>query len=89
MNPIEHVWDALGRRVAGCQLPLTNSPRTGKNSSGRSLPVPTDDVVSRVFIEYSALEQVVTIHPGMTADCSGLVSSHGKPVVTQKVMSGS
>ncbi|GFT56202.1 transposable element Tcb2 transposase [Trichonephila clavipes] len=21
MNPIEHVWDALGRRVAGRQLP--------------------------------------------------------------------
>ncbi|GFU11883.1 hypothetical protein TNCV_1163301 [Trichonephila clavipes] len=21
MNPIEHVWDALGRRVAGCQPP--------------------------------------------------------------------
>ncbi|GFV86326.1 transposable element Tcb2 transposase [Trichonephila clavipes] len=25
MNPIEHVWDALGRRVAGHQRPLTNS----------------------------------------------------------------
>ncbi|GFV58207.1 transposable element Tcb2 transposase [Trichonephila clavipes] len=34
MNPIEHVWDALGRRVAGCQPP-PNSPRTGKSSSGR------------------------------------------------------
>ncbi|GFS96114.1 transposable element Tcb2 transposase [Trichonephila clavipes] len=22
MNPTEHVWDALGRRIAGCQLPL-------------------------------------------------------------------
>ncbi|GFS93098.1 transposable element Tcb2 transposase [Trichonephila clavipes] len=35
MNPIEHVWDALGRRVAGRQPPPTNSPRTGKSSSGR------------------------------------------------------
>ncbi|GFT16732.1 transposable element Tcb2 transposase [Trichonephila clavipes] len=33
MNPIEHVWDALGRRVAGRHPP--NSPRTGKSSSGR------------------------------------------------------
>ncbi|GFT64011.1 transposable element Tcb2 transposase [Trichonephila clavipes] len=33
MKPIEHVWDALGRRVAG--RPPPNSPRTGKNSSGR------------------------------------------------------
>ncbi|GFX46852.1 transposable element Tcb2 transposase [Trichonephila clavipes] len=33
MNPIEHVWDALGRRVSLCTP--TNSPRTGKSSSGR------------------------------------------------------
>ncbi|GFW56879.1 transposable element Tcb2 transposase [Trichonephila clavipes] len=35
MNVIEHVWDALGKR--GCWLPTTptNSPRTGKSSSGR------------------------------------------------------
>ncbi|GFV56579.1 transposable element Tcb1 transposase [Trichonephila clavipes] len=30
-NPIEHVWVALGRRVAG----PPNSPTTGKRSSGR------------------------------------------------------
>ncbi|GFT09133.1 transposable element Tcb2 transposase [Trichonephila clavipes] len=35
MNPIEHVWDALGRRVAGRQPPPKNSPRTGKSYSGR------------------------------------------------------
>ncbi|GFT81956.1 hypothetical protein TNCV_3909241 [Trichonephila clavipes] len=36
MNPIDNVWDALGRRVAGRQPPPTNSPRTGKSSSGRN-----------------------------------------------------
>ncbi|GFW45147.1 transposable element Tcb2 transposase [Trichonephila clavipes] len=35
MNPIEHVWDALGRPVAGHQPPPTNSSRTGKSSSER------------------------------------------------------
>ncbi|GFW75091.1 transposable element Tcb2 transposase [Trichonephila clavipes] len=35
MNPIEHVWDALGRQIAGRQPPPTNSPRTGKSYSGR------------------------------------------------------
>ncbi|GFY19810.1 transposable element Tcb2 transposase [Trichonephila clavipes] len=34
MNPIEHVWDALGRRVAGRQPP-PQTPRTEKSSSGR------------------------------------------------------
>ncbi|GFW98889.1 transposable element Tcb2 transposase [Trichonephila clavipes] len=33
-NPIEHVWDALRRRVADLQPP-TNSPRNGKCSCGR------------------------------------------------------
>ncbi|GFW24085.1 transposable element Tcb1 transposase [Trichonephila clavipes] len=32
MNPIEHVWDVLGRRVAGRQPPPQG---TGKSSSGR------------------------------------------------------
>ncbi|GFW04777.1 transposable element Tcb2 transposase [Trichonephila clavipes] len=35
MNPIEHVWDALGRRVAGRQPPPQTLQRTGKSSSGR------------------------------------------------------
>ncbi|GFY05715.1 hypothetical protein TNCV_4403821 [Trichonephila clavipes] len=39
-----------------------------------SLPVPTEDV-SRVFNESSALEQVVVIHPGMTVEWAGFVSS--------------
>ncbi|GFW07074.1 transposable element Tcb1 transposase [Trichonephila clavipes] len=34
VNPIEHVWDVLGRQVAG-QQPPTNSPRAGKDPSGR------------------------------------------------------
>ncbi|GFW81476.1 transposable element Tcb2 transposase [Trichonephila clavipes] len=35
MNPLEHVWDALGRRVAGRQPPPQTLPRTEKSSSGR------------------------------------------------------
>ncbi|GFV72468.1 hypothetical protein TNCV_1069001 [Trichonephila clavipes] len=45
-----------------------------------SLPVPTDDVTSRVFIQSSALERVVAIHPDMTTKWAGLVSSHNKSV---------
>ncbi|GFV20687.1 transposable element Tcb2 transposase [Trichonephila clavipes] len=44
MNPIEHVWDALGRRVAGHQLPPQTLQRTGKSSSGRVVQnIPTRD----------------------------------------------
>ncbi|GFW38107.1 hypothetical protein TNCV_835461 [Trichonephila clavipes] len=52
--------------------------------------VPTNDVVSWVFVESSALEQVVAIHSGMAAEWAGLVSSQAKPVevYSQKVMSG-
>ncbi|GFT01033.1 transposable element Tcb2 transposase [Trichonephila clavipes] len=35
INPIEHVWDTLGRRVFWPPTTPTNSPRTGKSSSGR------------------------------------------------------
>ncbi|GFS95261.1 hypothetical protein TNCV_2630891 [Trichonephila clavipes] len=42
--------------------------------------IPTDDLVSRGFIESSALEQVITIHPGMATERVGLVSSLTKPV---------
>ncbi|GFU88596.1 uncharacterized protein TNCV_4442731 [Trichonephila clavipes] len=56
-----------------------------------SLPVPTDNAVSRVFIESSILKQVVTIHLGMAmaAELAGLVSSQAKPVevYSQEVMS--
>ncbi|GFV19423.1 transposable element Tc3 transposase [Trichonephila clavipes] len=44
-----------------------------------SLPVPTDEVISWVFIESSALEQVVAIHPGMAAERAGLVISQAMP----------
>ncbi|GFU01777.1 uncharacterized protein TNCV_1522901 [Trichonephila clavipes] len=37
----------------------------------------TDDVVSRVLIESSALEQVIAIHLGMATERAGLVSSIG------------
>ncbi|GFY35272.1 uncharacterized protein TNCV_5046461 [Trichonephila clavipes] len=39
-----------------------------------SLPVLTDDVISQVFIESSALEQVVSIHSGMAAEWAGQTS---------------
>ncbi|GFS77889.1 transposable element Tcb2 transposase [Trichonephila clavipes] len=35
MNPIEHVWGALGRRVAGRQPPPQTLQRTGKSYFGR------------------------------------------------------
>ncbi|GFX62992.1 hypothetical protein TNCV_1100851 [Trichonephila clavipes] len=43
-----------------------------------SLPVPTDDIISRVFIESSALEQVVIILSGIASESAGLLSSHAK-----------
>ncbi|PRD23648.1 UNVERIFIED_CONTAM: hypothetical protein NCL1_45822 [Trichonephila clavipes] len=54
-----------------------------------SLPVPTDNIVSRVFIEFSALEQVVAIHSGMAIEWAGHMSSQVKPVevYSQKVIS--
>ncbi|GFW18590.1 hypothetical protein TNCV_1222511 [Trichonephila clavipes] len=55
-----------------------------------SHPVPTDDVVYRVFTKSSALEQVVAIHPGMATERVGIIKSQAKPVevYTQEVMSG-
>ncbi|GFV01811.1 cullin-4A [Trichonephila clavipes] len=44
----------------------------------KDLPVTTDDVVSRMFIEFRALEQVVAIYPGMAAERAGVVSSQAK-----------
>ncbi|GFV65419.1 hypothetical protein TNCV_4948701 [Trichonephila clavipes] len=44
--------------------------------------VPTDDCVSRVFIESSAFNQVFAVHSGMATECAGLVSSQAKPVET-------
>ncbi|GFT48493.1 transposable element Tcb2 transposase [Trichonephila clavipes] len=35
MNPIEHVWDALRRTSCWPPTNPTNSPKTGKSSSGR------------------------------------------------------
>ncbi|GFT64497.1 transposable element Tcb2 transposase [Trichonephila clavipes] len=41
MDSIEHVWDALGRRVAGRNPPPTNSPKNWKElfwKSGTEYP---------------------------------------------------
>ncbi|GFT81400.1 hypothetical protein TNCV_3672801 [Trichonephila clavipes] len=40
-----------------------------------SLIVPTDNFISRVFIESSALEQVLAIHSDMVAEWTGLVKA--------------
>ncbi|GFW11000.1 uncharacterized protein TNCV_4459751 [Trichonephila clavipes] len=55
-----------------------------------SRPVPTDDVVSQVFLESSALEQVLAIHSGIVAQQASHASSQVKPIEvhSQKVMSG-
>ncbi|GFU38505.1 hypothetical protein TNCV_2434481 [Trichonephila clavipes] len=43
-------------------------------------PYQLNDVVSRVVIEFSALEQVVVIHSGMAAERAGHVNSEAKPM---------
>ncbi|GFW82335.1 hypothetical protein TNCV_3818161 [Trichonephila clavipes] len=43
------------------------------NHLTQSLPQPTDDVVRRVFIKFSALEKEVTIHLEMASERAGLV----------------
>ncbi|GFW54531.1 hypothetical protein TNCV_2232051 [Trichonephila clavipes] len=55
-----------------------------------AVALPTVDVVSRVFRESSALEQVVAIHPDMASERTDLVSSQAKPVevFSQNFMSG-
>ncbi|GFY30911.1 low-density lipoprotein receptor-related protein 3 [Trichonephila clavipes] len=47
------------------------------------LPILTDDVISRVFMESRALEQVVAIYSSMAAEWAGLVSNHDKSVEVQ------
>ncbi|GFY24367.1 hypothetical protein TNCV_1014161 [Trichonephila clavipes] len=49
-----------------------------------SLRVPTDDVVSREFIESSVLEQGVAIHSGIFAEWAGLVSSQASGGILPK-----
>ncbi|GFV72406.1 hypothetical protein TNCV_638681 [Trichonephila clavipes] len=43
-----------------------------------SLPVPSNDVFSRVFIESSALKQTVAIHSGITSEQTNLISSQAR-----------
>ncbi|GFY04732.1 hypothetical protein TNCV_419862 [Trichonephila clavipes] len=51
--------------------------------------LPTGNIISRIFIESSALEEVVAMYLGMVAEREGLVSSQGKLVelYSQDVMS--
>ncbi|GFV67636.1 uncharacterized protein TNCV_4623161 [Trichonephila clavipes] len=55
----------------------------------KSLPIPTDDVVSWALFKSSVLEQVVAIHYDMASEWAGFVSSQAQPVevYSQKVMS--
>ncbi|GFY09217.1 transposable element Tcb2 transposase [Trichonephila clavipes] len=59
MNPIEHVWDVLGRRVAGHQPP--NSSRTGKSSSGRLVKRRSPDIQELIRKYDSFLRQAAEI----------------------------
>ncbi|GFT34742.1 hypothetical protein TNCV_2898811 [Trichonephila clavipes] len=44
------------------------------------LPVLTDSLISRLFVESSALEHGVPFHSGMAVEWADRVSSHTKPV---------
>ncbi|GFV35773.1 uncharacterized protein TNCV_913631 [Trichonephila clavipes] len=48
------------------------------------LPVPNDDVINRLFVESSALEQVVAICPGMASEWAGFVSSQASEGILSK-----
>ncbi|GFX02208.1 hypothetical protein TNCV_137841 [Trichonephila clavipes] len=61
------MWDLLDWYKGETGLPFDQLTPT--------LSVPTDGVVSRVFIESSAQEQVVDLHSGMAADWACFVSS--------------
>ncbi|GFT29126.1 hypothetical protein TNCV_3587391 [Trichonephila clavipes] len=70
---------------------MNNTAPVPMSSEMRNImKIPNDDFISRVFIEFSSLEQVITIYPSMATEWAGLVSSRAKPVeaYSQKVMSG-
>ncbi|GFT05779.1 uncharacterized protein TNCV_3925701 [Trichonephila clavipes] len=68
---------------------LSNGPAWPLNHLKLNLPLPSGDIVSRVFIESSALEQVVAIHSAMAAEWAGPIRSQAKSmeVYSPKVMS--
>ncbi|GFW31130.1 hypothetical protein TNCV_2577121 [Trichonephila clavipes] len=78
------------KRVSGLELGqvLASSSHVKHLNVQHFFCLPTDDVVSRVFIMSNASEQVVAIHPGIAVERAGLVDSQAKPleVYSQKVM---
>ncbi|GFW21730.1 hypothetical protein TNCV_2529291 [Trichonephila clavipes] len=68
---------------------LSNARASLADHLTSSLAISTDDVVSRISIESSALEQMVTIHLDMAAEWAGPASSQSKSVeiYSREVMS--
>ncbi|GFU46423.1 intraflagellar transport protein 122 homolog [Trichonephila clavipes] len=78
------------RRLSTVIFILSNAHSWLLDHLAPSFSVPNGNVISRVFIESSALEQVVSIHSGIATEWAGLVCSQAKSVevYSQKVMSG-
>ncbi|GFY32539.1 uncharacterized protein TNCV_3560471 [Trichonephila clavipes] len=49
-----------------------------------SLPVPSEDVVSRILIEFSALKQMVVLHSGLAADRASFICSEANRGILPK-----
>ncbi|GFS56389.1 hypothetical protein TNCV_4388611 [Trichonephila clavipes] len=77
--------ESAKRALNEASLGIVNWSKFPTNSKRRTWDmqiskIPTDDVLSRVFNESSALEQVVAIYSGMAAEWAVLVSSLAKSV---------
>ncbi|GFS88459.1 DDE_3 domain-containing protein [Trichonephila clavipes] len=44
LNPIEHVWDMLGRRIAACQSPRTCLPELRRALLDEWCNIPLDEI---------------------------------------------
>ncbi|GFW20120.1 transposable element Tc1 transposase [Trichonephila clavipes] len=59
LNPIENVWDALGRQVAG-----RNYPPTNKNTLIRALTEEWDKLPKQCWIMVRSVECCIALHGG-------------------------
>ncbi|GFU87325.1 uncharacterized protein TNCV_2716111 [Trichonephila clavipes] len=64
LNPIENVWDALGRQVAG-----RNYPPTNKNTLIRALTEEWDKLPQQLL--NNVVQSIKANHPRLRAGCSG------------------